>query len=46
MNLLSNLAPEERENICSIIGKFAHTAKRKIMIDYFFHFSFWISYQM
>jgi hypothetical protein len=34
------LTPEERENICRIIGKFAHTAKRKIMIDYFFSFQF------
>lgn len=30
------LTPEERENICRIIGKFAHTTKRKIQIDYFF----------
>ncbi|MFN8241648.1 MAG: hypothetical protein U0X39_12975 [Bacteroidales bacterium] len=34
------LTPEERENICRIIGKFSHTAKRKIMIDYFFSFQF------
>jgi hypothetical protein len=34
------LTPDERENICRIIGKFAHTAKRKIMIDYFFSFQF------
>ena len=34
------LTPEERENICRIIGKFTHTAKRKIMIDYFFSFQF------
>ncbi len=34
------LAPEERENICRIIGKFAHTTKRKIMIDYFFSYQF------
>jgi len=30
------LTPEERENICRIIGKFAHTAKRRIQIDHFF----------
>lgn len=34
------LTPEERENICRIIGKFAHTAKRKIQIDYFFAYQF------
>ena len=37
---VDQLTPEERENICRIIGKFAHTAKRKIMIDYFFSFQF------
>ncbi len=30
------LSPEERENICRVIGKFAHTTKRKIQIDQFF----------
>ena len=30
------LTPEERENICRIIGRFAHTAKRRIQIDHFF----------
>jgi hypothetical protein len=34
------LSPEERENICRIIGKFAHTTKRKILIDYFFSYQF------
>ncbi len=34
------LLPDERENICRIIGKFAHTAKRKIQIDYFFSYQF------
>jgi DNA repair exonuclease SbcCD ATPase subunit len=34
------MTPEERENICRVIGKFTHTAKRKIMIDYFFSFQF------
>jgi hypothetical protein len=37
---VDQLTPDERENICRIIGKFAHTAKRKIMIDYFFSFQF------
>lgn len=30
------LSPEERDNICRIIGKFAHTTKRKIQIDHWF----------
>ncbi|MCF7860953.1 hypothetical protein K9M79_01815 [Candidatus Woesearchaeota archaeon] len=30
------LSPEDRDNICRIIGKFAHTTKRKIQIDTFF----------
>lgn len=30
------LNPEERDNICRVIGKFAHTTKRKIQIDQFF----------
>ncbi len=30
------LSPEERENICRIIGKFAHLSKRRIQIDVFF----------
>ena len=30
------LSPEERENVCRIIGKFAHTTKRRIQIDEFF----------
>ncbi len=34
------MTPEERDNICRIIGKFAHTAKRKIQIDYFFSYQF------
>ncbi len=34
------LTPDERENICRIIGKFTHTAKRKIQIDYFFSYQF------
>lgn len=34
------LTPDERENICRIIGKFSHIAKRKIQIDYFFSHQF------
>lgn len=30
------LSPEERDNICRVISKFAHTTKRKIQIDQFF----------
>lgn len=30
------LSPEERDNICRVIGKFAHTTKRKIQIEQFF----------
>ncbi len=33
---VDQLSPEERENICRVIGKFAHTTKRKIQIDQFF----------
>jgi len=34
------MTPDERENICRIIGKFSHIAKRKIQIDYFFSYQF------
>lgn len=37
---VEQLTPEERENICRIIGKFTHTAKRKIQVDYFFSYQF------
>jgi hypothetical protein len=30
------LTPEERENICRVLGKFAHLTKRRIQIDSFF----------
>lgn len=30
------MSPEERENICRVIGKFAHLSKRRIQIDSFF----------
>ncbi len=33
---VNQLSPEERENICRVIGRFAHTTKRKIQIDQFF----------
>ena len=34
------LSPEERENISRVIGKFAHTTKRRIQIDQFFAHQF------
>ena len=30
------LSPEERDNICRVLGKFAHLTKRRIQIDSFF----------
>jgi len=30
------LRPEDRENICRILGKFAHLSKRRIQVDSFF----------
>jgi len=30
------LSPEDRENICRIIGKFAHATKRRIQVDNYF----------
>src|SRR5665213_2711112 len=33
---VNQLSPEERDNICRLIGRFAHTTKRKIQIDQFF----------
>jgi diadenosine tetraphosphate (Ap4A) HIT family hydrolase len=30
------LSPEERENICRVLGKFAHLSKRRIQVDGFF----------
>jgi regulator of replication initiation timing len=33
---VEQLAPEERDNICRVIGKFAHMTKRRIQIDQFF----------
>jgi len=37
---VNQLTPEERENICRIIGKFAHMTKRRIQIDHFFTWEF------
>ena len=34
--LVEKLSPEDRDEICRIIGKFAHTTKRRIQIDQFF----------
>ena len=33
---VEKLSPEDRDDICRIIGKFAHTTKRRIQIDQFF----------
>jgi len=33
---VDKLSPEERDDICRIIGKFAHLTKRRIQIDQFF----------
>jgi hypothetical protein len=33
---VNELTPEERENICRIIGKFAHMTKRRVQVDQFF----------
>lgn len=35
-DLADKLSPEDRDSICRIIGKFAHTAKRRIQIDQYF----------
>ena len=37
---VNQLSPEERENICRVIGKFAHMTKRRIQIDQFFERQF------
>jgi hypothetical protein len=34
------LSPEDRDNICRVIGKFAHVTKRRIQIDQFFERQF------
>lgn len=33
---VQELSPEERENICRVIGRFVHLSKRRIQIDGFF----------
>jgi hypothetical protein len=33
---VQQLSPEERENICRVLGNFAHLSKRRIQIDSFF----------
>jgi hypothetical protein len=35
-DLVEKLNPEQRDDICRIIGKFAHTTKRRIQIDQYF----------
>jgi len=35
-DLADKLSPVDRDSICRIIGKFAHTAKRRIQVDQFF----------
>jgi len=37
---IDQLNPEERENICAVIGRFAHMTKRRIQIDQFFAMEF------
>lgn len=33
---VNQLSPDERDNICKVIGRFAHMTKRRIQIDLFF----------
>jgi hypothetical protein len=33
---VKDMSPEERENICRIIGQFGHLAKRRVQVDNFF----------
>ena len=33
---MDQLSPEDRENICHVIGRFAHATKRRIQIDTYF----------
>ena len=35
-DFVDQLSPEERENVCRVIGKFVHLSKRRIQIDGFF----------
>jgi len=34
------LSPDDRDNICRLLGKFAHTTKRKIQVDQYFTWQF------
>lgn len=33
---IEQLSPEDRENICRVLGRFAHLSKRRIQVDSFF----------
>ena len=35
-SFVEQLSPDDRENICQVIGKFVHASKRKIQIDTYF----------
>ncbi len=37
---VDKLSPDERDNICRVVGKFAHMTKRRIQIDQFFERQF------
>lgn len=37
---MEQMTPEERENICRLVGKFAHLTKRRIQIDSIFSWEF------
>ena len=37
---VNELTPEERENLCRVIGKFAHVVKRRVQIDQYFAHQF------
>jgi hypothetical protein len=37
---VNQLSPDERENICRLLGKFAHVVKRRIQVDHFFAWEF------
>jgi len=39
-DFVDQLSPEERDNICRVIGRFAHMTKRRIQIDQFFSSEF------
>jgi len=35
-DMAEQLSPEDRENICRILGKFAHLSKRRVQVDAYF----------